>query len=78
MTEPVKSKDYKSSVKPIWCPGCGDYAVLSAVTKALAWLRLPKESVGLISGIGCSSRIPAYVDTYGFHGIHGRALPLAM
>ncbi|TNG01414.1 MAG: 2-oxoacid:ferredoxin oxidoreductase subunit beta [Gammaproteobacteria bacterium] len=77
MAEPIKPKAYKTSVKPIWCPGCGHYAVLSAVTKALAWLKLPKEKVGLISGIGCSSRIPAYVDTYGFHGIHGRALPLA-
>ena len=73
----LKAKDYKSGVKPIWCPGCGHYAVLSAITRALAHLELEKERVGLISGIGCSSRLPAYVDTYGFHGLHGRALPLA-
>lgn len=69
--------DYKSSVKPIWCPGCGDYSVLLEITKALAKLRLAREQVAIISGIGCSSRIPAYTNCYGFHGIHGRALPLA-
>jgi len=69
--------DYKSSVKPIWCPGCGDYSVLLEITKALAHLQLPREQVAIISGIGCSSRIPAYTSCYGFHGIHGRALPLA-
>jgi 2-oxoglutarate ferredoxin oxidoreductase subunit beta len=73
----LTAKDYKSGVKPIWCPGCGHFAVLSAITKALAYLELPKEQVGLVSGIGCSSRLPAYVDSYGFHGLHGRALPLA-
>lgn len=69
--------DYKSSVKPIWCPGCGDFSVLLEITKALAELQLPRENVAIISGIGCSSRIPAYSSCYGFHGIHGRALPLA-
>ncbi|MGE4529627.1 MAG: 2-oxoacid:ferredoxin oxidoreductase subunit beta, partial [Rhodospirillaceae bacterium] len=69
--------DYKSDVSPVWCPGCGDYAVLSAITKALAELALPRENVALISGIGCSSRIAAYTSVYGFHGIHGRALPIA-
>jgi len=73
----LKPKDYKSAIKPIWCPGCGDFAVLNAVTKALAWLELPLEKVALISGIGCSSRIGAYTSVYGFHGVHGRALPLA-
>lgn len=77
MPDLIKPRAYKTATKPIWCPGCGHYAVLSAVTRALAWLQLPQEKVGLISGIGCSSRIPAYVDTYGFHGVHGRALPLA-
>jgi 2-oxoglutarate ferredoxin oxidoreductase subunit beta len=71
------AKDYKSAVKPIWCPGCGDYAVLSAITKALAELQLPPEQVAVVSGIGCSSRIPAYTSAYGFHGVHGRALPVA-
>ncbi|MGB5486017.1 MAG: thiamine pyrophosphate-dependent enzyme [Lysobacterales bacterium] len=70
-------KDYKSRTKPIWCPGCGDFAVLNAITKALAILQLPLEKVALVSGIGCSSRIAAYTSVYGFHGVHGRALPLA-
>lgn len=73
----VDFTDYKSDVSPVWCPGCGDYAVLSAITKALAELALPRENVALISGIGCSSRIAAYTSVYGFHGIHGRALPIA-
>jgi 2-oxoglutarate/2-oxoacid ferredoxin oxidoreductase subunit beta len=76
-TPALKAKDYKSDIKPIWCPGCGHFAVLSATTKALTHLGLPKEEVGLISGIGCSSRLPAYVESYGFHGIHGRALAVA-
>jgi len=76
-TIPIKPKDYKSDIKPVWCPGCGDFAVLNAITKALAFLELPKEDVALISGIGCSSRIAAYTSVYGFHGVHGRALALA-
>jgi 2-oxoglutarate ferredoxin oxidoreductase subunit beta len=70
-------KDFKSALKPIWCPGCGDFAVLNALTKALAFMGLPREDVALISGIGCSSRIAAYTSVYGFHGVHGRALALA-
>jgi len=70
-------QSYKSEVKPVWCPGCGDYSVLSAVTKALAKLELAPEQVALVSGIGCSSRIPAYTRCYGFHGVHGRALAAA-
>ncbi|WP_260292774.1 thiamine pyrophosphate-dependent enzyme [Sedimenticola hydrogenitrophicus] len=73
----LKPKDYKSDVKPVWCAGCGHFAVLSAITKALAQLALPREQVAVVSGIGCSSRLPAYTHVYGFHGIHGRALPLA-
>lgn len=69
--------DYKSEVKPIWCPGCGDYSVLLEITKALSALALQPENVAVISGIGCSSRIPAYLKTYGFHGVHGRSLPIA-
>ncbi len=68
---------YRSDVKPVWCPGCGDYSVLSVITDVLAHLQLPPEQVALISGIGCSSRIPTYTNVYGFHGVHGRALPLA-
>jgi len=70
-------QSYKSEVKPVWCPGCGDYSELSAVTKALAKLELPPEQVAVVSGIGCSSRIPAYTRCYGFHGVHGRALAAA-
>ncbi len=73
----VKAKFYKSGVKPIWCPGCGHYSVLNAVTKALAVLEIAPENCVLVSGIGCSSRLPAYVNSYGFHGVHGRALPVA-
>lgn len=77
MNEMLKPKDYKTDVKPIWCPGCGDFATLSAVTKALAFMKLAKEEVSVVSGIGCSSRLPAYIDSYGFHGVHGRALAVA-
>ncbi len=76
---PLKCRpsDYKSEVKPIWCPGCGDYHVLMALTRAMAALGLPPERIAVISGIGCSSRIPAYMTCYGFHGVHGRALAVA-
>jgi 2-oxoglutarate ferredoxin oxidoreductase subunit beta len=70
-------RDYKSDIKPVWCPGCGDFAVLNAIGKALAFLELSRENVALITGIGCSSRIAAYTSLYGFHGLHGRALALA-
>jgi len=69
--------DYKSDVKPVWCPGCGDFGVLNAMAKAISRLALPPERVAVVSGIGCSSRIPAYTACYGFHGVHGRALPTA-
>jgi 2-oxoglutarate ferredoxin oxidoreductase subunit beta len=68
---------FKSDVKPVWCPGCGDYTVLSSITKALAALAVRPENVAVVSGIGCSSRIPAYTTCYGFHGVHGRALAAA-
>ena len=73
----LEARDYKSDYKPIWCPGCGDYSVLSAITRALSVLGVPREDAAIISGIGCSSRIPAYTSIYGFHGVHGRALALA-
>ncbi|MBK1706533.1 thiamine pyrophosphate-dependent enzyme [Halochromatium glycolicum] len=76
-TPTLRARDYLSDIKPIWCPGCGHFGVLSALTKALAYLERPKEDTAVISGIGCSSRLPAYLDCYGFHGLHGRALPLA-
>lgn len=74
--ETLTANDYLSDIRPVWCPGCGHYFVLRALAKALAWLKIPNEQIGLISGIGCSSRIPAYIDAYGFHGVHGRALAL--
>jgi 2-oxoglutarate ferredoxin oxidoreductase subunit beta len=70
-------KDFKSDQEVRWCPGCGDHAVLNAVQKALPELGIPKEKFAFISGIGCSSRFPYYMDTYGFHGIHGRAAAIA-
>jgi 2-oxoglutarate ferredoxin oxidoreductase subunit beta len=74
---PCTPQTFKSDTKPIWCPGCGDYSVLSSLTKALAMLELRPENVVVVSGIGCSSRIPAYTTCYGFHGVHGRALAAA-
>ena len=71
-----KAGDYKSDLTPVWCPGCGDFHVLLSVTKALAELGMPPENIAVISGIGCSSRIPAYTNCYGFHGVHGRSLAL--
>jgi Pyruvate:ferredoxin oxidoreductase and related 2-oxoacid:ferredoxin oxidoreductases, beta subunit len=70
-------KDFKSDQEVRWCPGCGNHAVLNAVQKALPELGIPKEKFVFISGIGCSSRFPYYMDTYGFHGIHGRAAAIA-
>ena len=70
-------KDFKSDQEVRWCPGCGDHAVLSSVQRALTELGIPKEKFAFISGIGCSSRFPYYMDTYGFHGIHGRASAIA-
>jgi 2-oxoglutarate ferredoxin oxidoreductase subunit beta len=69
--------DYKSDQNVRWCPGCGNHAILNALQKTLAELELPKEKVAVISGIGCSSRLPYYMDTYGFHTIHGRASAIA-
>ena len=76
-TVSIPPKGYKSDYKPVWCPGCGDYSVLSSITKALSELAVRPEDAAIVSGIGCSSRIPAYTSVYGFHGIHGRALPIA-
>jgi len=70
-------KDFKSDQEVRWCPGCGDHAVLNAVQRAVAELGIPKEKFAFISGIGCSSRFPYYMDTYGFHSIHGRASAIA-
>lgn len=77
ITNKLTPKDFKSDQEVRWCPGCGDHAVLNAVQKALSELGIPKEKFAFISGIGCSSRFPYYMNTYGFHGIHGRASAIA-
>jgi 2-oxoglutarate ferredoxin oxidoreductase subunit beta len=70
-------KDYKSEVKPTWCPGCGDFGVLNAAYRGLAGLKLSPDQTVVVSGIGCSSRFPHFMKTFGFHSVHGRALPVA-
>ncbi len=69
--------EYKSDLPPIWCPGCGDFGVLASFLRAISELHIPREQLAIVSGIGCSSRFPAFVEAYGFHGTHGRALPIA-
>jgi 2-oxoglutarate ferredoxin oxidoreductase subunit beta len=76
-SEPQKAKDYKSDQEVRWCPGCGDYVVLNTVQSFLPTLGLRRENIVFISGIGCSSRFPYYLNTYGMHSIHGRAPAIA-
>jgi 2-oxoglutarate/2-oxoacid ferredoxin oxidoreductase subunit beta len=73
----LTAKDLKTDQEVRWCPGCGDYAILAAVQSFLPELGIPKENLAFVSGIGCSSRFPYYMDTYGIHGIHGRAPAIA-
>ncbi|MFC4335372.1 2-oxoacid:ferredoxin oxidoreductase subunit beta [Salininema proteolyticum] len=73
----LKAKDFKSDQEVRWCPGCGDYAILAAMQSFLPELGLEKENIAFVSGIGCSSRFPYYLDTYGMHSIHGRAPSIA-
>ena len=81
MSTPVpisfKPGDYKTDLKAVWCPGCGDFGVLNALYRAMAKLSIEPWNTVILSGIGCSSRLPGYVNTYGFNGVHGRALTLA-
>lgn len=79
MEEAVKfqAKDYKSDQHVRWCPGCGDHAVLNCIHKAMAQLGVDPKDIAVISGIGCSSRLPYYMNSYGFHTIHGRAAAIA-
>jgi len=77
MSAVLTAKDFATSQDVRWCPGCGDYAILKAVTKTLADVGARPESTAFISGIGCASRFPYYVETYGFHTIHGRAPAVA-
>jgi 2-oxoglutarate/2-oxoacid ferredoxin oxidoreductase subunit beta len=76
-TGPVLPVIGKSDTKPTWCPGCGDFGVVAAVEGALKRLGIPPYNVVIVSGIGCSSNLPHFLSSYGFHGIHGRALPVA-
>ena len=76
-TTPLSAKDFKTDQEVRWCPGCGDYAILAAVQAFLPELGVARENIAIVSGIGCSSRFPYYVDTYGMHSIHGRAPAIA-
>jgi len=68
---------YKSGLHPVWCPGCGDFGVLTCIYRTLVTKQIPPEQIVIVSGIGCSGRLPAYVNAYGFHAVHGRVLPTA-
>jgi 2-oxoglutarate ferredoxin oxidoreductase subunit beta len=74
---PMALADLKGKVDPDWCPGCGDFGVLAAVQKALVELQIPNHQVATVSGIGCSSNFPGFINTYGMHTLHGRSLPVA-
>ena len=76
-TKNYTAADYKNKLSVRWCPGCGDHAILNTLHKAMAELGVPPHKTAVISGIGCSSRLPYYMDTYGFHTIHGRAAAIA-
>ncbi|ETT85932.1 2-oxoacid:ferredoxin oxidoreductase subunit beta [Viridibacillus sp. FSL R5-0477] len=73
----VTFKDFRNNVKPNWCPGCGDFSVQAAIQRAAANLEIQPHELAVVSGIGCSGRISGYINSYGLHGIHGRALPIA-
>jgi len=75
--EQLTKKDFVSNQEVRWCPGCGDYAILNNVQKVMPELGIPREKIVFVSGIGCSSRFPYYMNTYGFHSIHGRAPAIA-
>ncbi|MBU5441845.1 2-oxoacid:ferredoxin oxidoreductase subunit beta [Paenibacillus sp. MSJ-34] len=70
-------KEFRNNVKPNWCPGCGDFSVQASIQRAAANVGLEPEQLAIVSGIGCSGRISGYINAYGLHGIHGRALPIA-
>jgi 2-oxoglutarate ferredoxin oxidoreductase subunit beta len=73
----LTGKDFQSDQDVRWCPGCGDYSILAQVQRVMPELNIPRHRIAFISGIGCSSRFPYYMNTYGFHGIHGRAMAIA-
>jgi 2-oxoglutarate/2-oxoacid ferredoxin oxidoreductase subunit beta len=74
---PLTAKDFATDQEVRWCPGCGDYSILAQVQKIMPGLGIPKENIVIVSGIGCSSRFPYYMNTYGMHSIHGRATAVA-
>jgi 2-oxoglutarate ferredoxin oxidoreductase subunit beta len=76
-TSPLTSKDFQTDQEVRWCPGCGDYSILAQVQKVMPTLGIPRENIVIVSGIGCSSRFPYYMETYGMHSIHGRATAVA-
>lgn len=73
----ITMKDFRNTVIPNWCPGCGDFSVQAAIQRAAANLAIEPHNLAVISGIGCSGRISGYIRSYGLHGVHGRALPIA-
>jgi 2-oxoglutarate ferredoxin oxidoreductase subunit beta len=73
----MKVEDLNTKTKPHWCPGCGDYGVLNALKTALVELNIERQNVVLVSGVGCASKIPQWVNVFGFHTLHGRLLPVA-
>ncbi|MEY4740220.1 MAG: hypothetical protein RIS13_372 [Bacteroidota bacterium] len=76
-TSPLTAKDFQTDQEVRWCPGCGDYSILAQVQKVMPTLGIPRENIVIVSGIGCSSRFPYYMETYGMHSIHGRATAVA-
>lgn len=81
MSTPVAEpspQQYKTDEHPIWCPGCGDFGVLSSLYNSLAGLKINPDNLVVVSGIGCSGRTPGFVKSYGFHSLHGRVLPVAL
>ena len=77
VAQPLTAKDFSTDQEVRWCPGCGDYSILAQVQKVMPTLGIPRENFVIISGIGCSSRFPYYMNTYGMHSIHGRATAIA-
>lgn len=77
VAQPLTAKDFATDQEVRWCPGCGDYSILAQVQKVMPSLGVPRENIVIVSGIGCSSRFPYYMNTYGMHSIHGRATAVA-
>ena len=78
LEEPLKAKSYSSGIEATWCPGCGDFGVTNALGKTFSGEKIDAANTVLVSGIGCSSRLPLWMSPYGFHSLHGRALPVAV